>query len=62
MFSGPHSRCRVGDRDRAKWRDLLDHDVVCWHVVLLSDMAEPCLDSEQMVSLPLEFAFQLRPT
>jgi hypothetical protein len=24
-------------------------------------MAEPCLDSEQMVPLPLEFALQLRP-
>jgi hypothetical protein len=31
------------------------------HVVLLSDAAEPSLDTEQMVSLPLEFAFQLRP-
>ena len=24
-------------------------------------MAKPCLDSKQVVALPLEFAFQLRP-
>jgi len=61
MFPDP-TRCRVGDHDNAERRDLLDHDVVCWHVVLLSDMAEPCLDPEQMVPLPLEIAFHLRLT
>lgn len=58
---GAERRGLSGQHDHAHSGNGLGHDVICWHGTLSGDVAEPGLDSEELVHVLAELALQLGP-